>query len=296
MIHRPRVLAVAVLIVLAMAPVARADFPYLPKSGGDPHNPLTWRLAPGEAPSNFGDDWKLAATPEQSAASDTLVNPKPEELCGVRGASVVDSNASFPALTGSCIPAGTPVRTAFEETLGRPDVVVAVLDSGIEWNNPGAMVALRDKVWLNQGELPAPRHDLSVSLVPGVTCASYRKATGGDYNRHGDYDVNDDGVFNVRDYACDSRVAAVVNGGSPRHALRHGPPGVLTPEDLILAFTEAATTTTTDSPTTSPDGTSSTTTTTRSTTSSTAMGRARLRTRMARRTPARSSEPVPTAW
>ncbi len=54
----------------------------------------------------------------------------------------------------------------------------------------------------------------------------------------GNYDINRDGVFNVLDYACDSRVAKVVNGGSSRHALRHGPPGMLTPEDLILAFTD----------------------------------------------------------
>ncbi len=237
---RPAACALAVCAAgaLGSAPGVRADFPYLPKSGGDPHNVLTWRLAPGETPSNFGDDWRFAATPEQSAASDTLVNPKSEELCGVRGASVVDANALFPPLTGSCIPAGTPVKTAFEQTLGRPDVVIAVLDSGIEWNNAGAMVALRDKVWLNQGELPAPRHDLGRSLGPGENCAAYRSATGGDYNPHGGYDVNDDGVFNVLDYACDSRVAAVVNGGNARHALRHGPPGVLTPEDLILAFSD----------------------------------------------------------
>ncbi|HEY2771953.1 MAG TPA: hypothetical protein VGI87_15365, partial [Solirubrobacteraceae bacterium] len=133
-----------------IAPAASADFPYMPNSGGNAHDPATWKLPPGEAPSNFGNDWKLAATPEQSTQSDTLVNPKADELCGVRGASVVDTNATFPAGTGSCIPAGSPVKTAFEQTLGRPDVVIAVLDSGIEWNNSGAMTALRDKVRLNQ--------------------------------------------------------------------------------------------------------------------------------------------------
>ncbi|MGL1733450.1 hypothetical protein ACSTHK_23540, partial [Vibrio parahaemolyticus] len=82
---------------------------------------------------------------------------------------------------------------------------------------------LRDKVRLNQGELPAPRHDLTVPLVPGVRCATYGTATGGDFNPHGHYDINHDGVLNVLDYACDARVAHVVNGGSVRHALRHGP-------------------------------------------------------------------------
>src|SRR5205823_6180137 len=162
-------------------------------------------------PSNFGDNWKLAATPEPSPQSDALVNGKRDELCGVRGASVVDGHATFPSGTSSCMPAGSPVKTGFEVTLGRPDVVIAVLDSGIKWNDAGAMTDLRDKVHLNQGELPAPRHDLGSSLVPGLSCGSYRGASGGDDNRHGNYDVNNDGVFNVLDYACDPRVAAVVN-------------------------------------------------------------------------------------
>jgi hypothetical protein len=230
--------AAILFVAICAVPSASADFPYMPRSGGDPNNPATWKLPPGETPTNFGNDWKLAATPEQSAQSDLLVNPKREELCGVRGASVVDNNATFPAGMSSCVPAGSPVKTAFEVTLGRPDVVIAVLDSGIKWNDTGAMVALRDKVHLNQGELPAPRHDLTTSLVSGEDCSKYRAATGGDYNPRGNYDVNNDGVFNVLDYACDSRVAAVVNGLGPLHDLRHGPPAVLTPEDLILAFTD----------------------------------------------------------
>ncbi len=227
----------AALLAVGATGSAAGDFPYLPKSGADPHNPLTWKLPPGETPSNLNGDWRFLATPETSPQSDALVNPKPAELCGIEGAGIVDPNAVAPAST-SCVLPGTPVKTAFEQTLGRPDVVIAVLDSGIEWNNPGAMTALRDKVHLNQGELPAPRHDLSGSLVAGESCGSYRSASGGDYNRRGDYDVNGDGVFDVRDYACDSRVAGVVNGGNPRHGRRHGPPGVLTPEDLILAFSD----------------------------------------------------------
>src|SRR5437763_5227737 len=114
---RRRITAALCATVLAcvLAPAAGADFPYMPKSGGNPHDPATWKLPPGEAPTNFGDDWKLAATPEQSVTSDAQVNPKPEELCGVRGASVVDLNATFPGTT-SCVPPGSPVRTAFEVT------------------------------------------------------------------------------------------------------------------------------------------------------------------------------------
>ncbi len=226
---------VAAVIAIGMgAASASADFPYMPV-GANRSDPTTWKLPPGQAPSNYANDWKLAATPEQSLAS-VVVNNKSDELCGIRGAAVVDSFATFPA--GSCMPAGSPVKTAFEVTLGRPDVVIASLDSGIEWNDPGAMIALRDKVWLNQGELPAPRHDLRTALAAGLDCAKFTNPTGGDYNPRGDYDIDGLGVFNVLDYACDSRVAAVVNGPSPRHALRHGPAGMLTPEDLILAFTD----------------------------------------------------------
>ena len=60
------------------------------------------------------------------------------------------------------------IIAAWRFTTGRPDVVSAVLDSGIRWDN----VDLAAKVALNTGELPLP---------PG--CASY--------------DCNNDGVVNV---------------------------------------------------------------------------------------------------
>ena len=63
----------------------------------------------------------------------------------MRGAHVVDPNAT----------ASNP--TAWETTTGRPDVTLAVLDSGIKWNDRGAMLDLRDKVKLNKGELPYPQ-------------------------------------------------------------------------------------------------------------------------------------------
>ncbi len=208
------------------AATARATFPY------------TSKLAPGAAPSEFSEtgDWKFAATPDPanaSAAATALRNQR-DELCGIRGLSLVDRQTTQPA--GSC--AHGQIHTAWEVTTGRPDVTIAVLDSGIEWNDASAMTDLRAKVRLNQGELPAPRHDLSTALVAGVRCPSFRSATGGDDNRRGNYDVNRDGVVNVLDYACDSRVGKVLNGGSARHARRHGPRGLLTPEDLILAFTD----------------------------------------------------------
>ena len=48
--------------------------------------------------------------------------------------------------------------TAWQTTTGRPDVTIAVLDSGIKWNEADAMSDLRRKARLNRGELPKPQH------------------------------------------------------------------------------------------------------------------------------------------
>src|SRR4051794_32828148 len=205
----------AVALVFALPAAARADFPYAP--GGDPHDPSTFHLAPGTAPSDFSEtgDWEFTGTPESGNAT---VNNKADELCGIRGGSIVDTQTTQPEGCKS----GEPVRTAWQVTTGRPDVTIAVLDSGIKWNDQGAMNDLRFKVRINRGELPTPENT-HAAMVSGVDCTTY---TGSGY------DINGDGVFNLLDYACDGRVAA--DGlGNP---LRHGPPGYLTPEDLILAF------------------------------------------------------------
>ncbi|HEY4450097.1 MAG TPA: hypothetical protein VGN13_00705 [Solirubrobacteraceae bacterium] len=258
------VLALAVL-ALGPAPQARADFPYV--GDGSAGNPASWALAPGHTPSNLGGlGWKFAATPATppeanpaEAAAVTKNNSQTDELCGVTGMSLVDAHATFPAGTGSCIAAGSPVKTAFEVTLGRPDVSIGELDSGIEWNDAGAMQQLRAKVLLNAGELPAPHVDISHTFDPstGVDCETAHAGTGGDYNPAGGmpggevggsgaipYDIDGRGVFNTLAYACDSRVAHVVET-YPRcanppttTACRNGPPGILTPEDLIIAFSD----------------------------------------------------------
>jgi len=72
---------------------------------------------------------------------------------------------------------GMSVDTAWQLTLGRDDVVIAVLDSGIRWRNRD----LADQIWLNAGELPLPA---------GATT----------------YDADGDGALRARDYAADPRV------------------------------------------------------------------------------------------
>src|SRR5205807_2544464 len=83
-----------------------------------------------------------------------------------------------------------------------------VMDSGILWNTP----ELANKVRSNRGELPVP--------CTVATCTTRRGST------LQDYDVNQDGVFNVQDYAGDPRV-------TDRNANK-----LLDPEDLILSFSD----------------------------------------------------------
>ncbi|MCW3057169.1 MAG: Subtilase family protein, partial [Solirubrobacterales bacterium] len=174
---------------------ALADFPYV--GDGTAADPSSWALAPGHVPSNLGGlGWKFAATPamppsQQSNPAEyqgiTQNNSQQDELCGVTGMSLVDAHASFPSGTGSCIAAGSPVKTAFAVTLGRPDVSIGELDSGIKWNDAGDMTQLRRKVLLNAGELPAPRVDLSKTFDPstGVDCETAHAGSGGDFNASG---------------------------------------------------------------------------------------------------------------
>jgi hypothetical protein len=255
-------------LVLAVLPAqADAAFPYY--GTGQAGEPASWKLAPGEVPSNLGGlGWKFAATPASPSATNPVEaaqtqknNSQADELCGVTGMSLVDAQATMPAGTGSCIAAGTPTHTAFQVSVGRPDVSIGELDSGIEWNNAGDMSSLRAKVMLNVGELPAPKVDLSTTFDPSThaDCATARAASGGDYDAAAGmpggkpggsgpipYDVLEQGVFNALDYACDSRVANIVESypactnPPTTRACRNGPAGMLTPEDLIIAFSDGA--------------------------------------------------------
>ena len=73
---------------------------------------------------------------------------------------------------------GMSVDRAWRTTTGRTDVVIAILDSGIEWDRS----SLRRKHFLNTAELPMPEGAKS-------------------------YDADGDGVVTVDDWAADSRVS-----------------------------------------------------------------------------------------
>ncbi|MDQ6915183.1 MAG: S8 family serine peptidase, partial [Actinomycetota bacterium] len=173
---------------------ARADMPY--GTGGP-----AYHVGAGITPNDLagdGNDWKFAATPEPGNAN--IGDPK--ELNGVRGASIADPSAT--------------AQTAWQITTGRPDVTIAVLDSGIRWDDAKAMLDLRMKVRLNKGELPKP-NTLGPQLDTQIPCP-----TGGTPGT-------------IADYACDSRVRFDSRRAGPTYS---GGAPMLTPQDLIITFSD----------------------------------------------------------
>ncbi len=140
--------------------------------------------APPVRPNDFRDNWKISS----DTTGDPAIDGSAQELFGVTGASV---------------------DLAWQTTTGRPDVIIAVLDSGIRWGE--SFPDLVNKYYLNRGELPVPE---------------------GSVNEADAWDRNGDGVFNVRDYMAtggfdaDGRVSDQ-NGN-----------GMIDPEDLIFLFTD----------------------------------------------------------
>ena len=193
-------LAVAAVAAVLAAQSALATFPYpTPPAGTPPQDYAAYlRLpvtSPPVRPVDFtgSAEWKL--TSDQTG--EPAIDSSPAELFGVKGMSV---------------------DLAWQVTTGRPDVVLAVLDSGIRWDDTGAMQDLRRKVHLNRGELPLPR-DAAGHTKP-------ESSAGGAFLNPDPYDLNDDGVFDVTDYANDARVQDA-NGN-----------GLLDPQDLIRAFSD----------------------------------------------------------
>lgn len=157
-----RTILLAALPLLAGATAARADFPWPPCVGcADPKDYKDYMhtavALPPVRPNEVGPyDFRTSSLVDPSLPSTT------EELDGVAGMSV---------------------DTAWQLTTGRPDVIVAHLDSGILYNVDNVR-----KAALNATELPLPQGSLA-------------------------YDSNSDGIFNIDDYASDPRVSDVDGNG-----------------------------------------------------------------------------------
>jgi hypothetical protein len=110
--------------------------------------------------------------------------------------------------SGQPMISGFNASGAWKLERGRPEVAVAVLDTGIKWDREG----LRTQVRLNVGELPAP-------TAVGATCPSQ----GAD-----PHDCNGDGAVNVADYAGTTVSPTAGPHGSAQ----------FDPEDLIATFSD----------------------------------------------------------
>ena len=104
---------------------------------------------------------------------------------------------------------GVSADRAWKRSIGRADVQVAILDTGVRWSNE----SLRAKIALNAGELPTPQHS------NGTACGSD--------------DCDGDGVFNVDDFSEDPRVSP--NDGSDDEPEADS---LLDASDLIAVFSE----------------------------------------------------------
>jgi len=182
------ILSLLLVFLSSGATRAFADTPWPPPTPGqDPYRYEEYchsETSPDDYLPTHGDYWKYTSQQASTLYHLFLGLFMPDlyrrELRGVMGASV---------------------DKAWGITTGRPDVVIAVLDSGIRWEDPEVMRELAGKIYLNAGELPPP--------------------LGADR-----WDLDSDGVFNVEDYQGDPRVTDL-NGN-----------GMLDPEDLIWTFSD----------------------------------------------------------
>jgi len=101
------------------------------------------------------------------------------------GYNPVDPEHTDPTKTET-IP-GMSATEAWKITAGRPDVIIAVVDDGIEKYD---YEELEENYFLNRGELPPP-------TINGAPCSP------------DPYDCNGDGKFNVRDYDLDPTFAGL---------------------------------------------------------------------------------------
>lgn len=188
--QRALALVASVLALVAMgctaapAPIRVPDDP--PPPPGDPLAPAhldcpRWRydgLTPEHLPGEWNpDDYRFGSWRDPGSAR------SPHRLCGQLGSAT---------------------DLSWNVSRGAPDVLIAVIDSGIEWRGD-EMADLVANTYVNRGELPPPQP----------------VGTGAD-----PYDSNGDGRLNALDYAQDPRVGDRNDNG------------LTDPEDLILSFSD----------------------------------------------------------
>ncbi|MGB2940137.1 MAG: S8 family serine peptidase [Candidatus Dormiibacterota bacterium] len=102
-----------------------------------------------------------------------------------------------PACNGNLTVSGVSIDKAWQLSLGRPDVTVAVIDTGVRWEDRD----IRRQVRLNWAELPPPEHPDTSSSCANVDLSTYavRGPAPPCY-------LNGQSYFNVDSYVGDPRV------------------------------------------------------------------------------------------
>jgi Subtilase family len=194
---RSRAVVVGLLVTLAAACSAGTDEPPdAPSTASDSSDATTTtRVDSAAAPEPLDcEHWRYG--PDDEPAPGTL--PSEFDRSDYRRTSQRDLRfATSP--TEHCGQMGAAVDLAWGVTQGRDDVLIAVLDSGIEWRNADAMLDLATQAFVNLGEA---RPDCPAS----------------------DGDCNGDGRFDIDDF---------VASDTPIDDLNLN--GLIDPEDLILS-------------------------------------------------------------
>lgn len=154
-------------VALATTRLHDAQAAWPPAAGADMHDKANW-------PNDFNARWNyISYFPERSTQTPLLAA---DTKLGASGMSV---------------------DKAWTYTVGSDNVKIAVIDSGIEWENPD----LVNKVALNAAELKGDRRPQTAA---GAECGGTGALAG--------YDCNGDGSFTVADYRDDPRFSGAVTG------------------------------------------------------------------------------------
>ncbi len=168
-------LAAAACAFAWMFPTGGASAAWPPALTDDLTNPANWPNDP-----DYAGRWNYwSFLPKQDVGTAPYINA--DVLLGASGMSI-DKAWALLATQG------------WKGHIGAPDVRIAIIDSGYEWDNADTV----NKVLLNKGEL--------------VGAAMPQDASGQPCTGLGGYDCNGDGVFNIADYAADPRMTPIVTG------------------------------------------------------------------------------------
>ena len=218
------VILAALLCWIAVSP-ANANFPFPSPGPSNPYDYQNYMFItnaddPAQfPPSDLGDDiWKYS-----SKTACQIYSPPDQkffENCSAEVQGDPNRTQELKWVTGASI------DRAWQTTTGRPDVIIAVHDSGVKWNDGGFLVDLNNKTWLNRGELPLPNW--------------------GSPHPNDPYDRNGDGIFNIKDYCpnpqdeldCGGSGDSRVRGAAGSPDTDYNANGWIDPEDLIFKFSD----------------------------------------------------------